>query len=80
MLVIRRHAGQAIVVGEDVEIEVIECGPNRVKLGIRAPHEVTVARREARLTRQQNLAAARAIPAIGPEGVRQWQVGSERPA
>jgi carbon storage regulator len=76
MLVIRRHAGQAIVVGDDVEIEVIECGPHRVKLGIRAPREIVVARREARLTRQQNLAAARAIPAVAPEGVRQWQVRS----
>jgi len=80
MLVIRRHAGQAIVVGDDVEIEVIECGPNRVKLGIRAPHEVTVARREARLTRQQNLAAARAIPGDALQGMRQWQVETQQPA
>jgi carbon storage regulator len=76
MLVIRRHAGQAIVVGDDVEIEVIECGPHRVKLGIRAPREIVVARREARLTRQQNLAAAHAVPASGLTDLRQWQVRS----
>lgn len=62
MLIIRRHCGQSICVGDGVAIEVLECGPNRVKLGISAPKEVQVIRGETRLTRQQNLAAAE-IPA-----------------
>ena len=37
MLVIRRHAGQSIRIGDSVEIEIIECAPHRVKLGIRRP-------------------------------------------
>jgi carbon storage regulator len=61
MLVIRRRAGECLRIGEDVEIEIIECGPHRVKLGIRAPREVTVTRNEVRLTREQNLEAARSI-------------------
>ena len=65
MLVIRRHAGQAIQIGEDVEIVVIDCGAGRVKLGIRAPHEIPVMRGEVKVTREQNLAAARALEA-GP--------------
>jgi carbon storage regulator len=61
MLVIRRHPGEAIQIGEEVEVVVIECGPGRVKLGIVAPKWVTVTRAEVRLTREQNLQAARAI-------------------
>ena len=61
MLVIRRRQGESIRIGEDVEIEVIECGPNRVKLGIRAPREVPVMRNEVLLTRKQNLEAAQLI-------------------
>jgi len=63
MLVIRRHSGQAIVIGDDIEIQVIEVAPNRVKLGIVAPSSVPVLRKEVWLTRTQNLNAARPAPA-----------------
>jgi carbon storage regulator len=63
MLVIRRHPGESILIGEDIELEVIECGHNRVKLGIRAPRQVTVLRSEVKLTRDENLAAARSLAA-----------------
>jgi len=58
MLVIRRHPGEAIRIGEDVEIEIIDCGPNRVKLGVRAPRQIPVWRAETRAARDQNIAAA----------------------
>ena len=58
MLVIRRRPGEAIRIGENVEIEIIECGPNRVKLGIRAPKQIPVWRAETKLARDQNIAAA----------------------
>jgi carbon storage regulator len=61
MLVIRRHPGEAIQIGEDVEILVIDCGCGRVKLGIRAPQHIAVMRGEVRTTREQNLAAARTL-------------------
>ena len=58
MLLIRRRVGESILIGEDIEIQVIEAGPHRVKLGIVAPSQISVVRREARLTREQNEAAA----------------------
>ena len=67
MLVIRRHPGEAIQIGDDVEILVIDCGSGRVKLGIRAPNHVQVMRGEVRHTRDQNLAAAGAIQSRGFE-------------
>ena len=62
MLVIRRRAGESILIAGDIEIEVLETTPTRVKLGIKAPKEVTVLRKEVRLTADHNRAAAQEIP------------------
>jgi carbon storage regulator len=58
MLVVRRRIGEAIVVGEGVEIAVIEISPTRVKLGITAPREVTVVRKEIAGIAEDNRRAA----------------------
>ncbi len=58
MLIVRRRAGEAILVGPDVEIEIVEIGVNRVKLAIRAPRGISVQRKEAVLVERQNLQAA----------------------
>ena len=63
MLVIRRRAGEALLIGGSVEIEILDCSPSQVKLGIRAPKEVTVLRKEIHLTSEQNrLAASQLTP------------------
>jgi len=59
MLVIRRRAGESLLIGEDVEIEILDTGTSHVKLGIRAPKHVIVLRKEIQITGQQNLAAAK---------------------
>jgi carbon storage regulator len=61
VLVIRRRRGETLLIGEDVEIEILDATPSQVKLGIRAPKCVAVLRKEIQLTRQQNLAAAREL-------------------
>jgi carbon storage regulator len=66
MLVIRRRAGECLVIGGDIEIEVLETAGSQVKLGIRAPRTVPVARKELLLIGEQNRAAS--IPAA-PEAV-----------
>jgi carbon storage regulator len=63
MLVIRRRRGETLVIGENVEIEILDASPSQVKLGIRAPKSVTVLRKEIQLTRDQNLASARELSA-----------------
>jgi len=60
MLVVRRRQGESVVIGDDVEVVILEAGPNRVKLGIMAPRDVLVFRKELELTSQQNRAAAHA--------------------
>ncbi len=59
MLIVRRRAGESVLIGDDVRIEVLEITPGRVKLGVTAPKDVSVQRSEVRLTREENLAAAR---------------------
>ncbi len=58
MLIVRRRAGQAILIGDEVEIHVLEIQPGRVKLGVVAPREIPVVRAEVKLTRQMNVEAA----------------------
>jgi carbon storage regulator len=69
MLVIRRRAGESILIGDDVEIQILELGPTRVKLGIVAPHNVAVLRSEVKLTKEQNLAAAGGVTESGIRGL-----------
>ncbi|MEP6963048.1 MAG: carbon storage regulator CsrA [Acidobacteriota bacterium] len=63
MLVIRRRPGESILIGDHIEIEVLEVNGSQIKLGIRAPREVAVVRKEIVLVGQQNQAAARFISA-----------------
>lgn len=65
MLIIRRRRGESIVIGEDIEIEILETSPTQVKLGISAPKDVTVLRSEIRVTRDVNRAASALSPDPG---------------
>lgn len=62
MLVIRRRAGESVVIAGNIEIEILETTPSRVKLGIRAPEEVEIVRKEVGLVAGENHSAAREIP------------------
>jgi carbon storage regulator CsrA len=53
-----RRSGESLIVGDGVEIEVLDARANRVKLGIVAPDSVQIVRKEARITREANVAAA----------------------
>jgi len=46
MLVLSRNTDDAILIGDDVEITVLEIKGNTVKLGISAPSDVSVHRSE----------------------------------
>ena len=59
MLVMRRRAGESFLIGGDIEIEILDIGPTRVKLGIVAPPQLAVTRKEVALTRSENVTASR---------------------
>ena len=58
MLVMWRRAGESLLVGDDIDVEVLEVRPHRVKLGFTVPESITIVRKEVRLTRDENVAAA----------------------
>jgi carbon storage regulator len=59
MLILRRRVGECVLIGEGVELEVLEITPTQVKFGIRAPKSVLILRKEVQLTSEQNTAASR---------------------
>jgi carbon storage regulator len=46
MLVLSRKVGESILIGDDVEITIVEIRGNKIRLGIEAPRDVTVIRSE----------------------------------
>jgi carbon storage regulator CsrA len=58
----RRRAGEGLLIGTDIELEILEVGPTRVKIGIKAPASLPILRKEVALTRAQNLSAAQPAP------------------
>jgi len=61
MLVMRRRAGESLLLGEDIEIQVLQVSGTRVKLGIVAPPSVTIVRREVKITCAENQSAAHSV-------------------
>lgn len=48
MLVLSRRSGERIIIGDSIEVTVIEVRGERVKLGFKAPSDVTIQREEIR--------------------------------
>lgn len=46
MLVLTRREGEVFVIGDDIEIEILDIKPGVVRVGIRAPKDVRVLRKE----------------------------------
>jgi len=62
MLVLTRKENESIMIGNEIEVKVLDLKDNQVKLGIVAPRSVTVHRREVYLAIQAENAQA-ATPA-----------------
>lgn len=46
MLALTRKTGQSIIIGDQIEITVVEVKGDQVRLGIKAPKEVSILRKE----------------------------------
>lgn len=61
MLVLTRAVNESIMIGDDVEITIVDVKGDKVRIGIRAPGSVPVHRKEVYLAiRQENIEASRA--------------------
>jgi carbon storage regulator len=64
MLVLTRKENESIMVGDDVEVKVLDLKENQVKLGIIAPRAVSVHRKEVYLAIQEENAQAASAPSL----------------
>jgi carbon storage regulator len=63
MLILARRIGESIMIGDQVEISIVDIKGDQVKLGINAPSQVKVYRREVYTAiQEENRAAAAASP------------------
>jgi carbon storage regulator len=63
VLILARRINESIMIGDQVEISVVDIKGDQVKLGINAPKQVKVYRREIyRSIQEENMAAAKAAP------------------
>ena len=58
MLVLTRKPNQSIMIGDDIEVSVLSVTGEKVRIGIQAPREIPVFRKEVYLEIQQERAAA----------------------
>lgn len=64
MLVLSRQRDQSIVIGDNIIITVVEIRGDKVRLGIEAPSEIPVHRKEVyEAIKRENLRAAQLDPA-----------------
>jgi carbon storage regulator len=68
MLILSRRVNERILIGDAIEIFVVDIKGDQVKIGFKAPREVKVYRPEVlQEIQQQNIEAARAAPEELPE-------------
>ncbi len=91
MLTLTRSVGETIRIGDDIEIHVVEVRGGTVRLGFKAPREVTIHREEVyRQIAEANLLAAQvtadslgALAAFAPQPVEEPtdspEAGAEQP-
>ena len=67
MLIITRRAGEKMMIGDEIVVEIMEIVGNQVRVGIQAPQSVRVYREEIwRAVKDENRAAATGAPASLP--------------
>jgi carbon storage regulator len=67
LLILTRKVGESVAIGDDIQVSVVEIKGTQVKLGIRAPRDITVHREEIYLKIQEEnrLAAQVSADALG---------------
>ena len=81
MLVLSRQRDETIMIGDDIEITVVDIRGDKVRLGISAPKEITVHRKEVyEAIRKENQAAAAPTSVDSPAPAPQSKAPETKPA
>ena len=46
MLILNRKIGESIILGDDIEVKILEVQDGKIKIGIEAPEDVNILRKE----------------------------------
>jgi carbon storage regulator len=62
MLILTRRVGETVVIGDDIEITVLGVKGNQVRIGVKAPRDVSVHREEIleRIRREGEMSSVKA--------------------
>jgi len=69
MLSLTRKKGESVIIGDDIEIVVVDVSGDKVRLGIKAPDNISVLRAELKQTAQQNKDSAQPLAPICCRGL-----------
>ena len=58
MLVITRKVGESFFIGDDIEVFLVDGGKDKARIGISAPRDVSILRKELKVTVEQNKEAS----------------------
>ncbi|MDD2510718.1 MAG: carbon storage regulator CsrA [Syntrophomonas sp.] len=59
MLILGRRKGESILIGDDIEIIIVDIQGDYIRMGIQAPREVSIVRKEIKeQIREENIKAA----------------------
>jgi carbon storage regulator len=72
VLVLTRKSNQSIMIGDDIEVSVLSIMGEKVRVGIQAPRDIPVFRKEVYLEIQQERGQVKNAPApeLAPTGAR----------
>lgn len=79
MLVLTRKLNQSIMIGDDIEVKIIDIKHGQVKIGVVAPRNVKVHRSEVYEEIQKENLRASQVPAVGTQELNDLLRGSLRP-
>ncbi len=81
MLILARKVNESIMIGDQIEISIVDIRGEQVKIGIRAPSDVKVYRQEVyKAIQQENVAAASAPSSELPPLDEYLRKGGKPPA
>ncbi len=59
MLILGRRKGESVLIGDDIEITIVDIQGDYIRMGIQAPREVSIVRKEIKeQIREENIKAA----------------------
>lgn len=61
MLILSRKSGETLLINDEIEVKIIDINGDKVKIGIEAPKNVKILRKELSMTMESNKASAASV-------------------